>query len=83
VSKLGRQFHILDAGSEVEIDSAFAALVERRVGALVEGSDPFLFSRRRQIVALAARHSIPTIHQNRESVADGGLVSYGNSLTDA
>jgi putative ABC transport system substrate-binding protein len=80
VSTLGRQFHILNAGSEAEIDSAFAALVERRVGALVEGSDPFLFSRRRQIIALAARHAIPTIHPNRESVADGGLMSYGNSL---
>jgi putative tryptophan/tyrosine transport system substrate-binding protein len=83
VSTLGRQFHIVNAGSEVEIDSAFAALVERRVGALVEGSDPFLFSRRRQIIALAARHAIPTIHPNRESVADGGLMSYGNSLTEA
>src|SRR5215831_271686 len=81
--KLGRQFHIVNAGSEVEIDSAFAAHVERRVGALVEGSDPFLFSRRRQIIALAARHAIPTIHPNRESVADGGLMSYGNSLTEA
>jgi len=81
--KLGRQFHIVNAGSEAEIDRAFAALVERRVGALVEGSDPFLFSRRRHIIALAARHAIPTIHPNREAVADGGLMSYGNSLTEA
>jgi putative tryptophan/tyrosine transport system substrate-binding protein len=81
--KLGRQFHILNAGSEAEIDSSFARLVERRVGALVEGSDPFLFSRRQKIIALAARYAIPTIHPNRESVAEGGLMSYGNSLTDA
>jgi putative tryptophan/tyrosine transport system substrate-binding protein len=81
--KLGRQFHILNAGSEAEIDSSFAVLVERHVGALVEGSDPFLFSRRQQIVALAARHAIPTIHPYRESAAEGGLMSYGNSLTDA
>jgi len=47
VGTLGRQFHIVNAGSEGEIDSVFAALVERRVGALVEGSDPFLFGRRR------------------------------------
>ena len=56
--KLGRQFHILNAGSETEIDRSFAALVEQRVGALVQGSDPFFFSRRQQIVALAAHHAI-------------------------
>src|SRR5262249_30944200 len=83
VKKLGRQFHILHAGTEAEIDSAFEALVQRRVEALVEGADPFLFSRRRQIIALTARHAIPTIHQVREEVADGGLMSYGNSLTEA
>ena len=81
--KLGRQFDIFNASSEAEIDSSFAALVDRRVGALVEGSDPFLFSRRQQIVALAARHTIPATHPYRESVAEGGLMSYGNSLTDA
>jgi putative ABC transport system substrate-binding protein len=81
--KLGRQFDIFNASNEAEIDSSFAALVEQRVGALVEGSDPFLFSRRQQIVALASRHAIPTIHPYRESVAEGGLMSYGNSLTDA
>src|SRR6516165_9744575 len=59
---LGRQFHILNAASETEIDAAFRALVERRVGALVVGADPFLLSRRQQLVALAARHAIPTTY---------------------
>ena len=81
--KLGRQFHILNAGSETEIDRSFAALVEQRVGALVQGSDPFFFSRRQQIVALAAQHAIPTIYPDRESVAEGGLMSYGNNIADA
>jgi putative ABC transport system substrate-binding protein len=80
--RLNCQFDILNASSEAEIISSFAALVERRAGALVEGSDPFLFSRRQQIVALAARCAIPAIHPYRESVAEGGLMSYGNSIAD-
>jgi putative tryptophan/tyrosine transport system substrate-binding protein len=80
---LGRQFHILNAGSEAEIDAAFRALVERRVGALVVSSDPFFLTRRQQLVALAARHAIPTIYSTQGYVADGGLMSYSNSLTSA
>jgi putative ABC transport system substrate-binding protein len=64
---LGRQFHILNAGSETEIDAAFRALVERRVGALVVSSDPFFLNRRQQLIALAARHAIPTIYSTREN----------------
>ena len=79
--KLGRQFHVLSAASEAEIDTAFTTLVERRVGALVVGGDPFLAARRRQLIALATRHAIPAIYSLRETTADGGLMSYGNSLT--
>ena len=81
--RLGRQFHILNAASETEIDAAFRALVERRVGALIVGADPFLLSRRQQLVALAARHAIPTTYSTRGYVLDGGLMSYSNSLTSA
>src|SRR5262249_22938389 len=59
------------------------ALADRRVGGWVEAPTPFFSGRRRHIIALAARHAIPTIHPNREAVADGGLMSYGNSLTEA
>src|SRR5438067_20836 len=62
---LGRRFHILNAGSETEIDATCRALVERRVGALVVGSDPFVLNRRQQLIALAARHAIPTIYSTR------------------
>jgi putative tryptophan/tyrosine transport system substrate-binding protein len=58
-------------------------MVQDRVGALVVGGDSFLLNRREQIIALAARHAVPTIYVNREMAGAGGLMSYGNSLTDA
>jgi putative ABC transport system substrate-binding protein len=80
---LGHQLSVLNASTASEIDAAFAALVEQRAGALVAAADPFFLSRRDQIIALAARHAIPTIYSTREFVAAGGLMSYGNSLPDS
>ena len=65
------------------LDGAFATLRQRRAEALLVGSDPFLTGRRRRIVALAARHSIPAMYLNREFAAEGGLISYGNDTADA
>ena len=75
------QLHILKAGTEAEIDAAFAALLEVRAGALVVGDDPLFFGRREQLAGLAARHAIPAIHPFRESAEVGGLISYGASVT--
>ena len=80
---LGLLAHILKASSERDIDTAFSTVVEQRAGALLVASDPFLFSRRSQIVALAARHAVPPIYQFRESAAVGGLMSYGTRITDS
>ena len=77
----GVQLHILKAGTESEIDAAFAALVQRQAGALVVSSDPFFYGRREQLVALAARHTVPTIYEWRQFVVEGGLTSYGPSIT--
>ena len=78
----GVQLQILRAGTEAEIDSAFAALVQLRAGALVAATDPFFNSRREQLVALASHHAVPAIWEWREFVEAGGLISYGSSLTD-
>ena len=71
------QLHILIAGTESEIDAAFATLVQLHAGALVVGGDPFFANRREQLVTLAATHGVPAIYQSREFVEAGGLISYG------
>jgi putative ABC transport system substrate-binding protein len=76
----GVQLHILKASTESEIDAAFAALVQRKAGALVVSAGPFFYNRREQLAALAARHAVPAIYELREYAAAGGLISYGTSL---
>ena len=78
----GVQLHILKVSTDGEIETAFAALVQLRAGALIIAPDAFFNSQREAIVALAARHVIPVIYQGREFVAAGGLMSYGTSLPD-
>jgi putative tryptophan/tyrosine transport system substrate-binding protein len=80
---LGLQLLVLNASTPSEIDTAFATLRQRRGSALLVGSDPFFSSRRQQIVALAARDAIPAMYFNREFIAEGGLMSYGNDVADA
>jgi len=75
------QLHILKAGTESEIDTAFATLVQLHAGALVVSPNAFFGSRCDLLAALAARYSVPAIYYRREFVAAGGLISYGTSLT--
>jgi putative tryptophan/tyrosine transport system substrate-binding protein len=77
----GVQLHVLKAGTEDEFESVFTSLVQLNAGALVVGADPFFNSRREELMVLAARHAVPAIYEWRESVAAGGLISYGPSLT--
>ena len=79
---LGRRLEVLPASSEREIETAFAAIAGR-VGALFINIDLFLVSHRDQLIALAARHRVPTIYPFREMVAAGGLMSYGASFPRA
>ena len=80
---IGLQLVVLTATTADEVDAAFTAMMQNRVGALLVGSDPFFANRREQIVALAAEHAIPTIYAGRETAGADGLMSYGNSLADA
>jgi putative ABC transport system substrate-binding protein len=80
---LGLQLHAMDASTEGEIDTAFSSFVQRGVGALFVGGDPFFFAQRNHIVALAARLAVPASFFTREFVAAGGLMSYAASFADA
>jgi putative tryptophan/tyrosine transport system substrate-binding protein len=77
----GVQMQLLRAGSEGEIETAFAALVQLRADGLVVQADPFFIAQREQFVALAARHAVPAIYEWRGIPSAGGLMSYGTSLT--
>jgi putative tryptophan/tyrosine transport system substrate-binding protein len=73
---------ILPAGTDREIDAAFATIAEQRKSALLVGASPFFDTRRDTLVGLAARYGIPTMYQLREYVEAGGLMSYGIDLPD-
>jgi putative tryptophan/tyrosine transport system substrate-binding protein len=79
---LGLQFHVLHASSDRELDTAFAALVQLRAGALVIGADPLFNSRSEQLAELTIRHRVPAIYQFREFVSAGGLTAYGSTVLD-
>jgi ABC-type uncharacterized transport system substrate-binding protein len=80
---LGLQIQILRASTERDLDTTFGALAELRAGGLLVGADPFLYSRRDYIVALATRHAVPAIYEQREFAVAGGLMSYGTNIIDA
>jgi putative ABC transport system substrate-binding protein len=83
VRSLGRQIHILNASKEDDFETAFAAIDQQHIDALIVAADPFLDDRRTQLVALAARHRVPVSYVRREFVAAGGLMSYGPDNPDA
>lgn len=79
---IGQQLIVLDTNSDRDIDSAFATFVQRGADALLSGSGPFMTAQRKQLIALAARHALPACYHVRETVTDGGLMSYGASVAD-
>jgi putative tryptophan/tyrosine transport system substrate-binding protein len=80
---LGQKLIVVKAGSEGDIDAAYATVAQQRGGGLLQQLDPFLQSRRDQLVALAARYGLPAIYERRDFAVAGGLMSYGTSLSDA
>jgi ABC-type uncharacterized transport system substrate-binding protein len=81
--EIKQELVVVNASNPAEIDAAFTELVGKRAGALIISTDGYFFSRREQIVTLAARHKVPTIYDRRGYATADGLVSYGPDLADA
>jgi putative ABC transport system substrate-binding protein len=79
--KIGRQVRMLNVSTDRELDAAFATILDQRIGGLLVQGEPFLTSRRDQLVLFTTRHAIPTVFAWRVFVAAGGLLSYGTSLS--
>jgi putative ABC transport system substrate-binding protein len=82
VRRLGLEPYVVHAAAESELDAAFASLKERKVGAVLIGTDPAISGWYLSTIALAARHRLPAMYQQRREVVNGGLMSYGPDLVD-
>ena len=80
---VGQRIEILRAGTECDIDTVFASMIDMRVDALLVAPHALFATQTNQLVALAARYAIPTLYWRREFADAGGLMSYGSSLADA
>jgi putative ABC transport system substrate-binding protein len=76
------QLHVLRASTDGEIDAAFESVAQNRIPALTMAGDPFFNSRRDKLVALAARHAVPSMYSFRDYAVSGGMMSYGIDLPD-
>jgi putative ABC transport system substrate-binding protein len=79
---LGVQVLFFTAGSEDEIDAAFAAMNQQRAESLIVITSPFFVTRAKLIASLAARYRVPAIYPRREFAEAGGLMSYGYDVAD-
>jgi len=79
---MGLKIHVLRAATDREIDTAFETVAQEHIAAITVAADPFFDTRRDKLVALAARHAVPTMYHFREFAAAGGLMSYGIDLRD-
>ena len=80
---LGLQLDILYVSGERDLDTAFATLLQRKVGALYIDGDSFLGDRFDQFVALSTRYNLPMTYPNRDFVLAGGLMSLDTNQGDA
>ena len=79
----GQELVVVAATSARDFEAAFAVIVQRRAQVLLISTDPYLLQSTDRIIALAAQHRIPAVYATSESVAAGGLISYGPSISDA
>jgi putative tryptophan/tyrosine transport system substrate-binding protein len=83
VQTVGLKVVVVEANVASDVDTAFAQFVEQRIGALVIGSAVFFNRNRDRLIALAARHAIPAVFNNRDFTTAGGLMSYGADTADS
>ena len=79
----GFETHVVQAASERELAEAFKDLARRQVGGLVLANDSYFVHRSLELAALSLRDGIPAVHQSRDFVAAGGLMSYGADPADS
>ena len=77
------QFNVFQTSTMAEIDAAFADMERLRPAGLLIGGDAYFNGVRRHLIAQSTRLSLPSIFDVREFAAEGGLMSYGTSQTDA
>jgi putative ABC transport system substrate-binding protein len=79
---VGHQLETIAASTSLEIEAAFATLVQKRADALLVAPDGFFVSHRVQLAMLAVHHRTPVIYSAAEYVKAGGLMSYGPNIPD-
>jgi ABC-type uncharacterized transport system substrate-binding protein len=78
-----QRLSIFRVSNDGELNAGLAEVLQQRVGALLVAADPYLDTRRQQLITFAAQNKLPAIYQFREFAVDGGLMSYGPSITDS
>jgi putative ABC transport system substrate-binding protein len=79
-STLGLQLVIVNAGTDRDLETAFASFAQQHVGAVLVSNSTLYARHMEQLAALAARHALPAIYLLREFALAGGLMSYGSSF---
>jgi putative ABC transport system substrate-binding protein len=77
------RLNIFGASNDLELNASLKSVVEQQVNALLVTANPYFDTRRNHIIAFAAQNRLPAIYQFREYAVDGGLISYGPSITDS
>ncbi len=78
-----QRLSIFRVSNDGELNAGLAAVLQQRASALLVAADPYLDTRRQQLITFAAQNKLPAIYQFREFAVDGGLMSYGPSITDS
>ena len=79
---LGLEARLFTVQDPEELSATFDAIAQYNANGLLVLADPLFYSARQMIIALAAKHRLPTIYEDREFIHDGGLISYGPNIAE-